>query len=62
MTVELTPEQAVFLETLIKAGVMNLCNGQAILNFDSEGTLVDIETRTKVYKRKRITIGLTTVQ
>jgi hypothetical protein len=40
---------------MCKAGVFEIKNGQAILNFDSEGTLNDIDFNIKAYKRgKRI--------
>lgn len=37
--------------TLHDSGVLNIKNGKAILNFDSNGTLCDIECNIKVYKK-----------
>lgn len=38
-------------ELFDEVGVFNVRNGRAILNFDSNGTLVDIECQMKLYKR-----------
>lgn len=35
---------------LKKAGVFDVRNGQAVLNFDANGTLVEIECKVKTYK------------
>ena len=42
--------QTVF-EVLDKAGVFKIANGKAILNFDANGTLCDIDCTIKTFKR-----------
>lgn len=37
--------------TLQEAGVFNVRNGKATLNFDPKGTLTDVECSVKLYKR-----------
>lgn len=37
--------------TLVASGVFDIKNGKAILNFDSEGTLCEVECNIKLYKR-----------
>ena len=37
---------------LIKGGVFETRNGQAIINFDNEGNIREIEIKQVVYKRK----------
>ena len=38
-------------EAMIESKVPELVNGQAVLNFNSDGTLMDIELKQKVYRR-----------
>lgn len=61
MTIELTDQDAeLFLKfrehqdsfaVLEKAGVFNIRNGHAVLNFDANGTLGDIECTVKLYRK-----------
>ena len=37
-------------ETLVKAGVFDITNGKAILNFNSEGKLADVEIQTHTFR------------
>lgn len=59
--VELTPEDALMFKKfqehyadfaiLYSSGVFNVKNGHAVLNFDSNGTLVTIEFKILSYKK-----------
>lgn len=49
--VELAPRELIMFNTLYEAGVFNIRNGTAVLNFDSEGTLTQIDTKIVSYKR-----------
>lgn len=44
-------ENQIFFEELIKAGVHNLKNGNAVLSFDPVGKLSKIRVEQVVYKR-----------
>ena len=61
-TITITLEGATFQETercrkiihsLFERGVFNIRNGKAILNFDENGILSEIEGQIKLYKRGR---------
>lgn len=41
------------IDILIINGIMNIRNGKAILNFDHEGVLQEIEVNLKKYRRKK---------
>ena len=49
--VELAPRELVMFNTLYEAGVFSIKNGSVLLNFDSEGTLTQIETKVISFKR-----------
>ncbi len=61
MTIELSDEEAVLFlafqkdyatyTTLKESGVFDIRNGKAILNFDQDGTLCEIDCNLKLYKR-----------
>ena len=41
------------IHSLFEQGVFNVRNGKAILNFDSDGTLAEIEFNVKKWKRNK---------
>lgn len=49
--VDLPVREVVLFNVLWEAGVFNIKNGSALLNFDSEGTLTQIETKVISFKR-----------
>lgn len=68
INIELTNEEAVLFRkfrehqdtfsVLDQAGVFDIRNGKAVLNFDSSGTLCDIECNLKLYKRGMVIVPL----
>lgn len=50
-------KQEIFL-TLDAAGVFDLRNGQAVLQFDGEGNLMEVECKVKTFKRGKTIIPL----
>ena len=57
--VDLQVREAVLFNTLYEAGVFQIKNGSATLNFDSEGTLTQIEKRVISFKRGKVIHSLT---
>jgi hypothetical protein len=61
VTIELTDEEALLFRkfrekqdtfmTLEEAGVFDIRNGKATLNFDANGTLCEVDCVLKLYKR-----------
>ena len=68
MTIDLTDEDAVLFRkfrehqdtyaVLLDAGVFSIKNGKAVLNFDAQGTLCDVECNIKLYKRGTVLVPL----
>jgi hypothetical protein len=51
INLEVTAEEYELFTTLKDSGVFDIRNGVATLNFDSNGTLADIDCNFKLYKR-----------
>jgi len=55
VTVELSPRELVLFNTLYNAGVSDIRNGSVTLNFDAEGTLMEVRKTELVFRRgKRV--------
>ena len=52
ITFEQTERCRMMIHKLFEAGVFNIRNGKAILNFDNDAILADIEVSMKTWSRK----------
>ena len=52
ITFEQTERCRIIIHKMFEAGVFNVRNGKAMLNFDHEGTMSDIEISMKTWIRK----------
>ncbi len=50
MTIEMSEKEYKTFSILTDAGVFDIRNGKATLNFDAQGTLCEVECSLKLYK------------
>jgi hypothetical protein len=53
VTWEETERYRAMIHTLLSSGVLNIKNGKAILSFDSDGDLAEIEAQVKRFKKDK---------
>lgn len=52
--IDLPDDVLATLRVLDQAGVFNVRNGKAVLNFDADGTLTEVSCEMKLFKRGRV--------